>query len=118
VFIIGTLLVCGPLFVFSVLKKLHDMNLVFGYFFGFVFWALTVGLWYGTAVLRHFLLRFILSRQGCIPRNLAGLLDYATSLIFLQKVGGGYVFIHRLVMEHFANLKAHHPTPNTTPALE
>jgi hypothetical protein len=25
--------------------------------------------------------------------------------IFLRKVGGGYIFIHRLLMEHFAELK-------------
>jgi len=31
-------------------------------------------------------------------------LDYAAALIFLRKVGGGYIFVHRLVMEHFAGL--------------
>ncbi len=29
-------------------------------------------------------------------------LDYCTDLIFLRRVGGGYIFIHRLLMEHFA----------------
>jgi hypothetical protein len=24
--------------------------------------------------------------------------------IFLRKVGGGYIFVHRLLMEHFASL--------------
>jgi hypothetical protein len=35
-------------------------------------------------------------------RNLARFLDQATSLVFLRKVGGGYVFIHRLLLEYFA----------------
>jgi hypothetical protein len=30
-------------------------------------------------------------------------LDYAAKdLNFLQKVGGGYIFIHRMLLEHFA----------------
>jgi hypothetical protein len=31
------------------------------------------------------------------------LLDYCADLIFLRKVGG-YIFIHRLLLEHFAAL--------------
>lgn len=30
----------------------------------------------------------------------------AVKLAFLQKVGGGYIFIHRSLMEHFAQLKS------------
>jgi len=34
-------------------------------------------------------------------------LDYAAEeLNFLQKVGGGYVFIHRYLLEHFAEIAA------------
>jgi hypothetical protein len=29
-------------------------------------------------------------------------LDYAAERIFLRKVGGGYIFIHRLLQEYFA----------------
>ena len=36
------------------------------------------------------------------PLNYAHFLDYATKLIFLRKVGGGYIFIHRMLLEHFA----------------
>jgi hypothetical protein len=42
--------------------------------------------------------------QGSIPRDYVRFLDYAAALIFLRKVGGGYIFVHRLVMEHFAGL--------------
>ena len=54
------------------------------------------------AAVKHYLLRLILWLQGHMPANLVRFLDYAASLIFLRKVGGGYIFIHRLIMEHFA----------------
>jgi NACHT domain/Domain of unknown function (DUF4062) len=88
-----------------------DTELARGSLFLLVLTSGIVGLWYGGAVLRHFTLRFILYRQGCIPKDFVRFLDYSTNLIFLRKVGGGYVFIHRLVMEHFASLK------NTPPQL-
>lgn len=56
------------------------------------------------AVIKHVLLRLILRLKGNVPWNYARFLDYATTLIFLRKVGGGYIFVHRLVMEHFASL--------------
>jgi hypothetical protein len=36
------------------------------------------------------------------PRNYAYFLDYAVERVFLQKVGGGYTYNNRLLMEHFA----------------
>jgi hypothetical protein len=59
----------------------------------------------GKACIQHFTLRLILYRDGYIPWNYARFLDYATERIFLQKVGGGYIFIHRLLLEHFAQMK-------------
>jgi hypothetical protein len=32
-------------------------------------------------------------------------LDYAAERVFLRKVGGGYIFTHRLLMEYFATLE-------------
>ena len=29
-------------------------------------------------------------------------LDYCVDPIFLRRLGGGYIFVHRLLMEHFA----------------
>ena len=55
-------------------------------------------------VIKHYLLRLALWLQGSIPRNYVRFLDYAAALIFLRKVGGGYIFVHRLIMEHFAAL--------------
>ena len=31
-------------------------------------------------------------------------LDHCVDLIFLRRVGGGYIFIHRLLMEPFAEM--------------
>ncbi|BAZ82062.1 DUF3365 domain-containing protein [Sphaerospermopsis kisseleviana CS-549] len=67
-------------------------------------WGLMLGLFFGggIACIQHFSLRFILWGEGLIPNNLTHFLDYATERIFLQKVGGGYIFIHRMILEHFA----------------
>ena len=59
----------------------------------------------GIACIQHFTLRLLLYYNGCIPWNYARFLNYATERIFLQKVGGGYIFIHRLLLEHFAQME-------------
>lgn len=69
--------------------------------------GMVVGLFYGlteagTACIQHFTLRLVLYFNGYIPWNYARFLDSATERIFLQKIGGGYIFIHRLLQEHFA----------------
>lgn len=72
---------------------------------GVLFWGLLAGLWYGLLdVVQHYTLRFLLYRMGCIPRDYAKFLDYGVKLVFLQKVGGGYIFIHRFLQDHFAQL--------------
>jgi hypothetical protein len=58
----------------------------------------------GRAVLQHALLRLLLWMGGAAPWNYAAFLNYATSLFLLRRVGGGYVFVHRLLLEHFAEL--------------
>ncbi len=44
-----------------------------------------------------------------MPWNYARFLDYAAERILLRKVGGGYIFIHRLLMEYFASLEPKKP---------
>lgn len=61
------------------------------------------GLWYGGLdVLRHYLLRLIAVWLGYMPRRYAHFLEHCSKLVFLQNVGGGYIFIHRMLLEHFA----------------
>jgi hypothetical protein len=56
----------------------------------------------GDACIQHFVLRLILYCNGYIPWNYARFLDYATDRLFLQRVGGGYRFMHDLLRLHFA----------------
>jgi len=71
------------------------------------FFGLAVGLlrYGGLDIIQHYILRLILIMQGHMPRDYARFLDYAVDRIFLQKVGGGYRFIHRMLLEHFANMQ-------------
>jgi hypothetical protein len=39
-----------------------------------------------------------------MPRRYEHFLDYASERILLRKVGGGYIFVHRLLMGYFASL--------------
>lgn len=79
-------------------------DLVFGLMVGLIV-GLSAALWYGGLdIIQHYTLRLILWYRGYTPRHYAHFLDYATERIFLQKVGGGHIFIHRLLMEHFASL--------------
>ena len=58
----------------------------------------------GLACLAHFTLRLLLWRAGCAPPNYPRFLDYAAKRILLRKVGGGYIFVDRLLLEYFASL--------------
>ena len=69
----------------------------------FVFFSLLTGLWCGGLdVIQHLTLRSILGLAGAAPWRLARFLDHASGHILMRKVGGGYIFIHRLLLEHFA----------------
>ncbi len=88
-------------------------GLIFGLIQGLIIGitsAIFLGLFFGLisggiACIQHFILRLILYFNNYIPWNYARFLDYAADRIFLQKVGGGYIFIHRMLMEHFAQME-------------
>jgi hypothetical protein len=76
--------------------------------------GLAVGLLYGgLACIQHIVLRYILYRAGAIPWRYARFLDEAAEHIFLRKVGGGYIFVHRLLQEYFVALDPDHPVVST-----
>jgi hypothetical protein len=56
----------------------------------------------GYTWLQHRRLRRLLVRHSVTPRHYVKFLDYAVERIFLRKIGGGYIFIHRLLQDHFA----------------
>jgi DNA polymerase III delta prime subunit len=78
---------------------------IYGLIFGLIFGLIALIFGGGKACIQHFTLRLILYCNGYIPWNYARFLDYASDRIFLQKVGGGYIFIHRLLLEHFAQME-------------
>ncbi|NMF86693.1 hypothetical protein [Nodosilinea sp. P-1105] len=61
------------------------------------------------ACVKHFTLRFILYRTHAIPWNYARFLNHCTDRLLLQRVGGRYRFIHRLVLERFAAMPLEGP---------
>ncbi|MGB7570339.1 MAG: hypothetical protein WBL87_01125, partial [Methanothrix sp.] len=65
--------------------------------------AILIGLFYGGMdVIQHYVLRMILWMDKKITWNYDDFLDYCVDRIFIQRVGGGYIFIHRLILEYFA----------------
>jgi hypothetical protein len=83
-------------------------NPIFGIVNGLIFGvaaALMGGQGAGIICIKHFTLRCLLWWSGYIPWNYARFLDYASERVFLQKVGGGYVFVHRLLCDHFARME-------------
>ena len=43
-------------------------------------------------------------RYGYAPWNYVAFLDSCAERILLRKVGSGYIFVHRLLLEYFASL--------------
>ena len=68
----------------------------------------------GIACIEHYLLRWRLWRLGSLPWQYVRFLDYATERILLRKVGGGYMFAHRLLLEYFAALPTRGEVPTST----
>jgi len=79
-----------------------------GFFTGLsVALACAIFVWFqfgGRTLIKHVVLRKLLQNAGRIPDNYAAFLDYAVSRVFLRRVGGGYIFIHRMLLEYFASL--------------
>lgn len=113
--LLSGLIIWLPSILFAgVIIRLSNEPTLREYILNFVIYSLGTGLMLalivslvggGIAVIHHFILRFILSIKRYMPWNYARFLNYATERIFLRRVGGGYVFMHRLLMEHFANMK-------------
>ncbi|MCB0234845.1 MAG: hypothetical protein KDG58_11610, partial [Anaerolineae bacterium] len=58
----------------------------------------------GIALINHVTLRLLLQREGSIPLRYPRFLDSCVDLIFLRRVGGGYIFVHPLLQGYFARL--------------
>jgi eukaryotic-like serine/threonine-protein kinase len=75
-----------------------------------VSFALGSSFFYGlNTVLTHYLLRWLIHRHQLLPafprdRHLIDFLDHMASHILLRRVGGGWQFVHRYLLEYFALL--------------
>lgn len=59
----------------------------------------------GKSVIEHVVLRMLLNRGDEIPANYSQFLDYTAQLNILRRVGGGYIFVHRYLLDYFASLR-------------
>lgn len=59
----------------------------------------------GIACIEHYLLRWFLWRKTGIPLHSIQFLEFAAERILLRRMGGGYLFSHRLLQEYFASLE-------------
>ncbi|OYD95161.1 hypothetical protein CDG77_10585 [Nostoc sp. 'Peltigera membranacea cyanobiont' 213] len=78
-----------------------ELFLIFGLLLGIFRWQATGGLF----CIQHFSLRLVLYFNGYIPWNYSRFLDYCTERMLLQRVGGRYRFIHKLLQDHFAQME-------------
>lgn len=107
-------------------------GLIAGLIYGLIYRQLLTGLIFGLAYglpgglfgslfgggmkyLQYYILRFLLWRSGVLPWHAVPFLEEATACILLQRVGGGYRFIHPLLQEYVASLAAS-PTAPSFPA--
>jgi NACHT domain len=85
-----------------------------------LFLGLLVGLGVGQAfglraALQHYLLRFWLWRSHLFPLQAVPFLEDATARVLLRRVGGGYSFTHRLLLDYFADLETTPVAPSSPP---
>jgi serine/threonine protein kinase len=59
----------------------------------------------GLAVLRHYTIRFLLWRSNTFPWQAPQFLDDSVARFLLRRVGGGYSFTHRLLLDHLADVE-------------
>jgi hypothetical protein len=100
--------------LFSALVLGLLFGLIFGWAVGLLYGllnALVAGLSFGLLAglgnaLQYYLVRFWLTHGGFFPKKAVHFLEDATARILLKRVGGGYQFTHRLLLDYFADLDA------------
>lgn len=83
-----------------------DPQLIVGVSIGlFVFTAMFL-IYGGSSVLLHYALRLWMVWRTPLPADLSGMLGRAAELGLMRRVGGGYVFLHRTLLDYFADRAA------------
>ena len=79
----------------------------------------------GLTILRHYTLRLLLACSHTFPVHVQRFLGDAVARVLLLRVGGGYGFVHRRLLDYFADIallpvdapKAVHQTPSVPQSL-
>jgi hypothetical protein len=58
----------------------------------------------GITRLQVWIMHFVLWQANALPLRIGTFLHYARDRIFLRRVGSGYIFVHRLLQDYFAEL--------------
>lgn len=64
--------------------------------------------WYaagGAFCIQHFTVRLLLFSSDYIPWNYSQFLNYCSERLLLQRVGGRYLFIHKIFQDYFAQIQ-------------
>ncbi|WP_420627316.1 NACHT domain-containing protein [Candidatus Leptofilum sp.] len=80
------------------------VNVQTGLLIGILLFIMAWLLYGGANIIKHYFLRPALWYRRHMPLSYIKFLDHTARNILLYKVGGGYVFVHRLLQEYFANL--------------
>jgi hypothetical protein len=102
--VVTTLIIIGKITLKEFMWSQDNLFLIKMIFFMTLAGALVTGLPFGGyAVIQHLCLRIVFTRHYGIPWNLAQFLTYCHERRILQQIGGRYRFIHRELLDHFAN---------------
>jgi hypothetical protein len=83
--------------------KFADVQLfLFGAVLSTFFGGVVLGMFNGDTGIQHIALRLVLWKSGYAPPRYDRLLDYCTERLLLQRIGGRYRFMHKLLQDHFA----------------
>ena len=83
----------------TVAKKSLPVGGIFG-----ALMAIHIGIFWGGGVpfIKHFCLRFVLTCNHSAPWDYVSFLNYCAERRLLQRVGGRYRFLHKELLDHFA----------------
>ena len=91
---------------FSIPSVANGGDAGFGITFGLQFGFALALLFGGFPYLQHYILRILLGRSKVFPFDSVKFLEYCVRIKILQRIGGGYQFIHGVLQEYFEQLRS------------
>ncbi|MBE7434299.1 MAG: NACHT domain-containing protein [Anaerolineales bacterium] len=96
-------LITMPVSEAIILGNLGELEFPIALGFGSLFGLIVAMQFGGYAAIKHYALRLTIENGKTLPTGIIKLLNNAVKLNLVHKVGGGFMFTHRLIMEYFAN---------------